>query len=231
MAIYTLAQAAALIAQTAGNATDTDLLSEAKDEIRHVVDELNLKDLDWLASSQTIPLVVGTSDYNLSSDFRKVYSVRLETNRRVLSYIEQREWDRAIYDQTSNRTPYGYNIFPRTSNTQAQIRILPTPASVENAIVKYYKLMTVPTVDGTALDIVERYQAYIIYQARANVLANHGENESRVQFWQGKADRMLADMLNESQAQPDDDEGMMPGSMGTPKFPIDTPDFWYGGWF
>ena len=231
MAILTYGAAKALVAQVLGNSTDTDLLTEAGAEIQRVVEELNLKDLDWLATSQTIPLVIGTADYNLNSNFRKVYSVRLESNKRVLTYIEQREWDRTIYDQTSNRTPFGYNIFPRTSNTQAQIRFLPTPAGVENATVKYYKAMDTPSVDGTALDIVERYQGWIIYQAKANILANHGENDSRIMFWQNKADRMLADMLNESQVQPDDDEGMMPGAMGTGKFPVETPDFWYQGWW
>ncbi len=231
MAILTFAQAKAQVAQTIGNSTDTDALTEAGAEIQRVVEELNLKDLDWLTAEQTIPLVVGTDEYNLSADFRKVYSVRLETNKRPLKYIEQRVWDRSIYDQTSNRTPWGYNIFPRSSNTVAQIRILPPPASVENILVKYYKLMATPSVDGTALDIVERYQAWIIYQARANILANHGENDSRIMYWQGKADRMLALMLDESQVQPDNDEGFRPGFTGDRVFPGDVPDAWYGWYY
>lgn len=231
MAILTFAQAKAQVAQTIGNSTDTDALTEAGAEIQRVVEELNLKDLDWLTAEQTIPLVVGTDEYNLNADFRKVYSVRLETNKRPLKYIEQRVWDRSIYDQTSNRTPWGYNIFPRSSNTVAQIRILPPPASVENILVKYYKLMATPSVDGTALDIVERYQAWIIYQARANILANHGENDSRIMYWQGKADRMLALMLDESQVQPDNDEGFRPGFTGDRVFPGDVPDAWYGWYY
>lgn len=230
MAILTFAQAKAQVAQAIGNSTDTDALTEAGSEIQRVVEELNLKDMDWMTAEQTIPLVAGTDEYNLNADFRKIYSVRLETNKRPLKYIEQRVWDRSIYDQTSNRTPWGYNIFPRSSNTVAQIRILPPPASVENILVKYYKLMTSPSVDGTALDIVERYQAWIIYQARANILANHGENDARIGFWQGKADRMLAQMLDESQVQPDNDEGFRPGFTGDRVFPGDVPDAWYG-WF
>jgi hypothetical protein len=230
MAILTFAQAKAQVAQAIGNATDTDALTEAGAEIQRVVEELNLKDLDWLTAEQTIALVVGTDEYNLNTDFRKIYSVRLETNKRPLKYIEQRVWDRSIYDQISNRTPWGYNIFPRSSNTVAQIRVLPPPASVENILVKYYKLMATPSVDGTALDIVERYQAWIIYQARANILANHGENDSRIMYWQGKADRMLALMLDESQVQPDNDEGFRPGFTGDRVFPGDVPDAWYG-WY
>jgi hypothetical protein len=231
MAILTFAQAKAQVAQAIGNATDTDALTEAGAEIQRVVEELNLKDLDWLTAEQTIALVVGTDEYNLNTDFRKIYSVRLETNKRPLKYIEQRVWDRSIYDQTSNRTPWGYNIFPRSSNTVAQIRVLPPPASVENILVKYYKLMATPSVDGTALDIVERYQAWIIYQARANILANHGENDSRIMYWQGKADRMLALMLDESQVQPDNDEGFRPGFTGDRVFPGDVPDAWYGWYY
>jgi hypothetical protein len=231
MAILTFAQAKAQVAQAIGNATDADALTEAGAEIQRVVEELNLKDLDWLTAEQTIALVVGTDEYNLNTDFRKIYSVRLETNKRPLKYIEQRVWDRSIYDQTSNRTPWGYNIFPRSSNTVAQIRVLPPPASVENILVKYYKLMATPSVDGTALDIVERYQAWIIYQARANILANHGENDSRIMYWQGKADRMLALMLDESQVQPDNDEGFRPGFTGDRVFPGDVPDAWYGWYY
>ncbi len=231
MAILTFAQAKAQVAQAIGNSTDTDALTEAGAEIQRVVEELNLKDLDWLTAEQTIALVAGTDEYSLNSNFRKVYSVRLETNKRPLKYIEQRVWDRSIYDQTSNRTPWGYNIFPRSSNTVAQIRILPPPASAENILVKYYKLMETPSVDGTALDIVERYQGWIIYQARANILANHGENDSRIMYWQGKADRMLAIMLDESQVQPDNDEGFRPGFTGDRVFPGDVPDAWYGWYY
>jgi hypothetical protein len=91
--------------------------------------------------------------------------------------------------------------------------------------------MATPSVDGTALDIVERYQAWIIYQARANILANHGENDSRIMYWQGKADRMLALMLDESQVQPDNDEGFRPGFTGDRVFPGDVPDAWYGWYY
>lgn len=223
MAIYTFAQAKAQVARIIGNEADTNLLTEAGDEINRVVDELNLKDLDWLTAEETIPLVAGTDTYNLAANFRKVYNVRLETTRLVLKYIEQRAWERVVWDVTSSRTPVGYNIFSRSSNTVAQIQVLPPPSSVENLIVKYYRLMTNPSVDGTALDIVERYQGYIIYQAKANILANHGQNESRINFWQARADRMLADMLNESQVQPDQDEGMQPGHSFSPSFPLDHP--------
>lgn len=223
MAILTLALAKAQVAQVIGNPTDTDLLSEAGAEIQRVVEELNLKDLDWNAAETTIATIIGTAEYALPADFRKIYSVRLATNKRYLKYIEQRMWDRVIADPTSNRTPVGYNIFPRTSNTVALLRVLPPPSQVENMTVKYYSLMDTPSVDGTALDIVERYQGYIIYQAKANLLANHAENESRIAFWQGRADRMFADMLNESQVQPDMDEGMVPAAAAASVFPLDHP--------
>lgn len=227
MAILTYLQAKQQVAQVIGNTADTDLLNEAGAEIQRSVEELNLIDADWLTAEQTISLVVGTSDYNLNSNFRKVFSVRLQTNLRPLRYIEQRMWDRNIANPTSNSTPIGYNIFPRSSNTVAQIRVLPPPSSVENMLVKYYKSMDTPTVDGTALDIVERYQGWIIFQAKANLLANHGENESRIAFWQGKADRVMANMLNESQVQPDGEEGMKPAVVGAYIFPADSPDAFY----
>jgi hypothetical protein len=50
-------------------------------------------------------------------------------------------------------------------------------------------------------------------------------------YWQGKADRMLALMLDESQVQPDNDEGFRPGFTGDRVFPGDVPDAWYGWYY
>ena len=232
MAIYTYAQAKAQVAKILGNSADTTLLSEAGDAIQRAFDKLDKTDLEW-GIKETVPspgtptdlaIVAGTTDYNLPSDFRKIYSARFITNdKRPLKYLSQRDWDRTTWDQSSLQYVAYYSIFPRSSNTQAQVRLYGVPARSDNMRVRYYRTLTRPTVDGTALDIVERYQDWVIYYSRFLLLAEHGERETQAMFWKGMADEMWGLMVNEDQTQPDQTQYMMPGSIDSPNFPPSHP--------
>lgn len=232
MAILTYAQAKAQVAKLLGSSSDTTLLSEAGDAIQRAFDKLEKADFEWLID-ETVPspstptdidIVAGTSDYNLPSDFRKVYSCRfLAGDKRPLIYVEQRLWDRTSWDQSAYQYTFGYNILPRSSNTQAQVRLLGPPAAANTLRVRYYRTLTRPSADGTALDVVERYQDWIIYYARFLVMAEHGEREGQMMLWKSLADEQWAMMSNEDQIQPDRDDYLLPGYIAAPTFPPSHP--------
>lgn len=222
MAILTYAQAQAQVASVLGNSTDTDLLAEAANEINHAISELNMRDWEWLLTFEDIAVVAGTEDYTFTnSDMRKVYDVRLLGNKRALMPIDQRLWDRVSSDPATRGIPFGYTII-RTSTTVSKIRLIPPPASTDTARVRYYKLITTPSAGGTALDIVERYQPWILWQAKASILQNHGENSERSAYWQARADRFLAQMIEEDKYMPDHDQGMLPAAAASFRYPLDS---------
>jgi len=228
MAIYTYSQMQAQVAKVLGRATDADLLTEAADEIIRVLDELGLNDFQWLLKPGTpIPLVANTQDYNLPSDYRRMYTVRLGTGNRPLAYVDQREWDRYVLNQATPGTPMGYTII-RTTNTQEQIRIFPIPSQADTLVFLYHRLITTPSVGGTAVDIPERYQTYVIYQARANLIFSH-PNEQGGEIWQARADRYLKKMQHEDQ-DADRPAAFRPGDASP--LPADHPSLWLydSGW-
>jgi hypothetical protein len=181
-----------------------------------------MRDWEWLLTFEDIVLVAGTEDYTFTAgDMRKVYDARLLGNKRPLMHIPQRLWDRVASDPSSNGTPFSYTIL-RTSNTVSKIRFIPPPGAADTARVRYYKLIATPSVDGTALDIVERYQPWAIMQARATLLQNHSENEGRAQYYQARADRFLQMMIQEDQFSPDQDEGFLPAAAASFRYPLDS---------
>lgn len=220
MAILTFAQAKAQVAKVQGRSSDADLLTEAGEEIQRVFEELNLWDLEFLRTSQNVSVLMGTQDYNLNANARKIYSVRLVNGTRPIAYLEQRDWDRIALDQTEAGTIQAYTLI-RSSNTQVQLRFFPIPAEADTAVVLYYRLLTSPSVDGDALDIIERYQTWIIYQSRSNILAAHGDIE-RASYWQERADRMYRKLRQEDFDAPDRLADLRPGAT-SPWFPSDHP--------
>jgi hypothetical protein len=201
----------------------TDLLTEAGEEIIRVLDELTLEDLQWLLVAGTpIPLVAGTQDYNLPANYRRMYTARLETGQRPLTYVDQREWDRYVLNQTAAGSPTAYTIL-RTSNTQEQIRIFPIPQQDDNLIFLYHRLIVTPSAGGTALDIPERYQTYVIYASRANLIASGHPNETDRDYWQGRADRYFRKLKHEDQ-DADRPAAFRPGDSSP--LPADHPSLW-----
>jgi len=227
MAILTYAQAKAQVAKVVGNQADTTILSEAGDAIQRAFDKLDKNDFEWTfketSGASDISIVAGTTDYNLPADFRKVYSCRTITNdKRPLQYVSQRAWDKHTWDQTSYQFLFAYNIIPRGSNTQDKIRVIGTPSRSDTLRVRYYRTLTRPSTDGTALDIVERYQDWVIFYSRYLVLAEHREMDTAM-FWKGMADEMWGMMTSEDQIQPEEDTNMVPGALAAPTFPPTHP--------
>jgi len=203
-----------LVARAIGDVTDETLLDEAGDLILASLEELSLHHWEFLLkTAATIAVVAGTADYELPSDCQKPYTARLGTNQRPLAYAEQRDYDRIVTVVTTG-TPTHFTMFPGTVATGATpqhskttIRLIPTPTSTDTLILKYYRPLGIINDDGDTLDLPRRYQYWPIYQAKAMMLSDHGGNEDRIAYWQGKADRLLMQMKSDDQEHPDRDLG------------------------
>jgi hypothetical protein len=98
-----------------------------------------------LTFSGLIPIIAGTSDYNLPSDFYKHYGVRLVTNLKwPLTFVRPRDWNRVTFDQTTRTSPEMYTIFnSRSGLTQdkgtTRMRLYGVPSNSDTLRVDYYR--------------------------------------------------------------------------------------------
>jgi len=194
--LLTISEAARRVARVIGGQNDNDVLDEAEDAILAAIEDLNLAwDWEFLRKTYSITAVADTADYALPTDLRAVYSLR-DSNGTPLRPFSQRDYDR-VAAQQSTGTPYGYNLFPSSTvealdpqHTQINLRLIPTPSSGDTLTLKYYRRTVMYTSIGT-IDLPRQYQHWVIYAAKAMVLADHGGESDRAAFWMRKAERML----------------------------------------
>lgn len=224
----TYLQAYTQVARVLGNENDTDLQSEAQDAIQEAIDDLNAEhDWSFTLTEQNVTLSAGTADYSVGSnkDLKKVENVYLQNNNWSLVYIPEKLWKRIVSDFDQNGPVVGYNLLPVTvgASEEQQIRFRYTPGATDTAVVTYYKLIASPSADADYLQMPQRFQRWVIYQAKAHVLANNSDNEPRLSFWQQKADRQLQRIKWADSHQPDQDETMFPAVVSSAVFPYDHP--------
>ena len=210
-------RATQMVASAIGDAADTAILEEAANLILASLEELSLHKWEFLRRIQTISVTSALgADYSLNSDFVKVYDLRFTTGSQVpLTYLRQRDYDRMSTSQTTG-TPTHYTLFPGSAQIAADpqhstttIRFIPGPSASATAVLKYYRGMAIVDDDGDTLDLPRRYQYWPVYQAKAMILADHGKENSRISYWQGKADRLISQMKSDDQEETDEDLGFM----------------------
>ena len=221
--LLTVIEASRRVARVVGGGNNVEVLDEAEDAILAALEELNVAwDWDFLRQTTTITLVDGTADYNLPTNHRSIYDVRLTSNAIPLRPFRQRDYDR-ITSQPTSGTPIGYNVFPSSAvealdpqHTGMSIRFIPTPSMSDTATVKYYRRTSVLTSTGYTIDLPRQYQFWVVYAAKAMILADRGGDWDRATFWQKKADRLLQLMKFDDQSRLTDNEGdgFKPGDFG-----------------
>lgn len=111
----------------------------------------------------TIPIVAGTSDYNLPTDFYKHYGVRLVSNLKwPLTFVRPRDWNRITLDQTIQGPPELYTIFNATSPLSQnkgmyRLRIYRVPSASDVLKVEYYRKFS-PLADPIDMDGLYLYK-------------------------------------------------------------------------
>ena len=216
------------VARTLGSKDDSDLQDEAKDAIKAVIDDLNTEwDFEFNLTTVDVTLEAATRDYSVgeAKDLKKIYNIYSQTNNWSLHYINQRLWDRVVSTSDQGGTVVGYNLISQTlgASEEKKLRLLYTPSATETLTVWYYRLIDTPSADADLLDLPQAYQRYILYAAKTQVLADHGENENRIAFWERMATKLLQRMKWTDQEHPDADVGFLPPKVASAVFPLDHP--------
>jgi hypothetical protein len=126
-----------------------------------------------LTFSANIPIIAGTNDYNLPTDFNAPFTARLTVNPRTLEWRDQRYWDRMIVDQTQRGTPSEYTSYnPFSELTQnfgtMHLKFDRVPDVNDTLSLRYYRRFITT---GTNIDIIDDYLYQFLDYARNILLA------------------------------------------------------------
>jgi hypothetical protein len=157
--------------------------------------------------------------YDLPSDWRASYSVRLLSSRRTLRYVGRRVYDRASVNDNETSTPEWYDLF--NAFGRSKIRLLRPPSADDVLVHRYQRRMFLASASGlsTAIDIPEDYEQYPIAWAKWHFMTD--KNQERAEqgsTWLSLAQEGLKTMIADEQNLPDEDLAFLPsyGMMGYP---------------
>jgi len=153
--------------------------------------------------------------YNLPSDWKVAYSVRLLGSQRALGMFQRRMYDRLTVSEFIAGTPEAYDVFG--IGAKGKIRLLPAPSASDTLFLRYYRRMYLgsATGDSTNLDIPEDYEQTPIAWAKWHFLTDKSEaRQGQGTTWLALAREGLATMKREVARIPDEDLGFLPGAVG-----------------
>jgi hypothetical protein len=169
----------------------------------------NTSAFSTVASAQTI---TATRDYyDMPSDWKMGYSVRMLGAQRVLTYMQRRFYDRGITDEYVAGTPLRYDLF--SAGGKGKIRLLPPPVGSDVLLQRYYRRFTLASASSHAVtcDIPEDYEETVIALAKWHFLVDKGEGrKDQATTWFSMAQDGLKSMLRENSVTPDEDLGFVP---------------------
>lgn len=218
------AQGKVIVARTIGGANDPDQLLAAGDAIQVAIQEWNIRDkFNFLLrdnSDNEIDVDASISTYALPANLREVYSVRLVSQKRALIYINQRDVDRIVRDQSATGTPSHYTLFRGSTDfapdslaeQQLMLKLIPTPnyTAVDELLVRYYRLIASPAVDADNLDVPDRYVYAFLTMAKYYFLVDKDAESARTEEHKQRAEYLFALVQRDDQEYQDEDLALTP---------------------
>jgi hypothetical protein len=159
--------------------------------------------------------VTATRDmYDLPSDWKAPYSLKLLSSNTPLRYIQRRSVDRSAASEQAGAGVYGYDLM--LVGSKGKVRLLTPPAAADVLQVRYYRCMATASASGAtgSLDLPEGYEPYLMAWAKWHFLTDKGEErKSQATTWLSLAENGLTTMLKDQTNIPDEDLGFTPGHM------------------
>ncbi len=218
MSNITWGQAKNEVAQVVGGQNDPETLLSAKAQIKAVLEDWNSR-RNWQflqVQADDIPIVNGTSTYDLPTTFKKPYAALLSVYGRPLSYITRRQYNLSRpWSQASPTVPIGYMLYNVVST--GKIELIPSNSLNDILKVWYYRLMIEEDSDDAFLDVLGRYANYVLDGARARLLGLKGPVE-KLSFWMQQSEAGYLKAVADDETIPDEDTGFAPqrSFYGTP---------------
>lgn len=168
--------------------------------------------INFDTGSATSDPVIMRDMYDLPSDYKAMYSVRLLGSKKALRYVGRRLYDRSTVNEQQVSTTEWYDLFMVGST--GKVRLLTPSAGADLLLQRYYRRMSIPTTTATAeaVDIPQDYEPYLIAWAKWHFLTDKAEGRGdQLTAWHTLADEGLKVMLADQTDQPDEDLMFTPG--------------------
>lgn len=150
--------------------------------------------------------------YDLPSDYKDAYTVRLLGGNRILRQVGRRFYDRSVDNEWVTGSPEMYDLF--MVGSQGKIRILPPPNGGDVMQLRYYRRMAIASSvsDAAALDIPQDYESYLVAWAKWHFLVDKGEGRlEQGKTWYSLGEQGLRIMLQDQNQRTDNDLMLVPG--------------------
>lgn len=187
--------------------------------------------LDWLVNSAewnyyhvqnaSGTTTAGTATYTVPTRVRSIYSIKVPSgNPRPIRPIHQDEYDRKVYDQTSNSTFMWYHV--QAKDQSSVITFLPTPDAAESFTVDYFRDPEKITDRAGNPDLATWMEEPVILRAQGLIALWAGRPDNRT-FLQ-LAEQALTRALERDHNSHDDQEGFKKVDDGDTFWPWDHPN-------
>jgi hypothetical protein len=166
------------------------------------------------ATTATMPITATRDMYDLPSDWKAPYSLRLLSSSTPLRYIQRRSVDRASDSEQAVNGVYGYDLM--MVGSKGKVRLLTPPGGADVLQIRYHRNMATAasTATATTLDIPDNYEPYLMSWAKWHFLTDKGEDrKAQATTWLALAENGLTTMLKDQTNIPDEDLGFTPGHM------------------
>lgn len=148
---------------------------------------------EYVESSSNISLVAGTSDYNLPSDFYKLYEVDLDLNGTIRTL---KRYTRAERNSYKNANVYGTTWVPKYKLAGSKIRVLPATYTATMTI--RYAPQPTPLVNGSdSVTFPNTWEQYAVVYAAIQALMKEESNIAPLRDLFEKWDRQLDDLAEQ----------------------------------
>jgi hypothetical protein len=164
------------------------------------------------ATTATMPITATRDMYDLPTDWKTPYSLRLLSSNTPLRYVQRRSVDRAEESEQAGGDVYGYDLM--MVGSKGKIRLLTPPGAADVLQVRYHRNMATAAATSTAttLDIPDNYEPYLMAYAKWHFLTDKGEErKSQATTWLSLAEDGLRTMLKDQTNIPDEDLAFTPG--------------------
>lgn len=161
----------------------------------------------WSTAGATAFITANRDEYDLPTDFKQPYSVRLLGGQVTLRYVGRRLYDRSVSSEYTASQPFYYDTF--TFGQYSKIRLLRSPQATDRLQIRYYRKLNATSANA---DIPEQYEPYLTSYGKYLFLLDKADSMERANAWKAFAMEGLQVMLKENINNPDADITMQPGA-------------------
>ena len=174
--------AAARVAGSIASAKQPDALAAARDAISETLQDWDSRH-DWRFTQVVAPdiaLTAADAHFDLPTAYKKPYVAYISGATSPLWYIERGNWHRSFPGVQPGGPPAFYTLYDSDSTGQGDL--FPAADADSTLVVLYYRPITYTDDASAPLDILRRWEGYVLSGARGRLIGARVASE-KAAFW------------------------------------------------